>query len=113
MHLATFSKKYSFNHFPSVSVISNCRNAMNCPLHVYIRPSLACSTALTPDMAMSLKIDKEHTSVTKSEHQISPKPLLTSWFADVTAEKVFRYPIQHCHSCIFYTFLRISKLKSM
>jgi cell division protein FtsL len=37
---------------------------------------------------MSLKIDKEHTSVTKSEHEITPKPLLTSQFADVTAEKV-------------------------
>jgi hypothetical protein len=46
------------------------------------------SHALTPELAVSLKINKEHTTITKAEHQILPKPMLFSAFGDITAEKV-------------------------
>jgi hypothetical protein len=47
-----------------------------------------CSAALTPNLSMSLKVDKGKTSVTKAESQIIPnRPHLTI-FEDITAEKV-------------------------
>lgn len=53
------------------------------------------SSALTPKMAMSLKIEKGKTSVSKAENEIiANRPHLTI-FEDITAEKVryFQYAL--------------------
>jgi hypothetical protein len=46
------------------------------------------SSALTPKLAVSLKLNKEHTTITKAEHQIVPKSWSFTTFGDITAEKV-------------------------
>jgi hypothetical protein len=46
------------------------------------------SYALTLDLAVSLKISKEHTTITKAGVCIQPKPMTFIAFGDITAEKV-------------------------